>query len=405
MIVCALLSRFSLVAALDDRRELLATPVALAPEPGRRQLVGEISAAAEAYGVSEGMPLGEALARCPELTLATPDPEGVRALWGELLDRLERIGAACESDRPGEVYFDAEGLRGIHGGTLDDVIGAAARALGRPARIGCGSGRFSAYAAALRARPRRRSSVAGAVTVPAGAVRTFLAPLPVGLLRSRPGLEGLPETLERLGIETLGELAALKAANVAERFGHPGLLALDLAGGHDTPLEPRRPAEPVGEQLDLPESIAGPQLERALELLLGRLLSRSERRGRTLRALAVSARFVEGGTWRRRVTLRQASADPDRLRTTLVPRLVELPAPAESLGLEVEAWGPPARDQGRLVEDRSPRAVRRARIAEAVDQVRQSAGYEAALRILEIDPDSRLPERRAALAPYSEGGS
>ena len=44
------------------------------------------------------------------------------------------------------------------------------------------------------------------------------------------------------------------------------------------------------------------------------------------------------------------------------------------------------------------------RIAEAVSQVRQAAGYDAALRILEIDPDSRLPERRATLAPYPNDG-
>ena len=91
----------------------------------------------------------------------------------------------------------------------------------------------------------------------------------------------------------------------------------------------------------------------------------------------------------------------------LAPKIGELPAPAESIGLEVEAWGPPAHDQARLMEDRSPAAVRRARIAEAVGQVRQAAGRDAALRVLELDPESRLPERRAALAPYpiEEDGS
>jgi protein ImuB len=44
--------------------------------------------------------------------------------------------------------------------------------------------------------------------------------------------------------------------------------------------------------------------------------------------------------------------------------------------------------------------VRRARIAEAVGQVRQAAGSDAALRVLEVDPESRIPERRAVLAPY-----
>jgi nucleotidyltransferase/DNA polymerase involved in DNA repair len=395
MVVCILFSRFALVAALEGRRELMGEAVALAPEAGRRQVIGEVSPAAEAFGVVQGMRVGEALARCPELRLVPPDPDGVRSLWRTVLDRLERIGAACESDREGEAFFEADGLRGIHGG-LDGVLQAARTAIGRGARIGCASGRFSAYAAALRARPRRRSSV----TVQAREVRAFLAPLPVGLLRSRAGLEHLPELLERLGIRTLGELAALPPAAVAERFGHPGLLALDLAQGRDTALEPRRPPEPVVERLELPEAASGPQLERALELLVARVLSRPERRGRTLRALGLAARFVEGGTWRTKATLRSASADAGRLQLVLAPKLSELPAPAESISVEVEAWGPPAQDQGRLVEDRSPAAVRRARIAEAVGQLRQAVGPEAALRVLDVDPESRLPERRAVLAPY-----
>jgi protein ImuB len=238
------------------------------------------------------------------------------------------------------------------------------------------------------------------VIVPARAVRSFLVPLPVGLLRSRAGLEELPDLLDRLGIRTLGELAALPVSAVAERFGHAGLLALDLARGRDTPLEPRRPPEPVVERLELPEAALGHQLERALELLVARVLSRPERRGRTLRAVALAARFVEGGTWRTRVTLRRASADAAGLQLVLVRKLGELPAPAESIGLEVEAWGPPAHDQERLIDDRSPAAVRRARIAEAVGQVRQAAGADAALRVLEVDPDSRIPERRAVLSPY-----
>src|SRR5215210_7207791 len=156
MVICVLFSRFALVAALDGRRELMGEPVALAPEAGRRQVVGEVSPAAEAFGVVSGMRTGEALARCPELRLVPPDPDGVRSLWRVALDRLERIGAACESDREGEAFFEAGGLRGIHGG-LDGVLAAARTAVGRGARLGCAPGRFSAYAAALRARPRGRS--------------------------------------------------------------------------------------------------------------------------------------------------------------------------------------------------------------------------------------------------------
>ena len=57
--------RFALTTAVGDRSELLRRPVALAPEPGGAQQVGEVSLAAEAFGIQPGMRLGEALARCP----------------------------------------------------------------------------------------------------------------------------------------------------------------------------------------------------------------------------------------------------------------------------------------------------------------------------------------------------
>jgi protein ImuB len=417
MVVCVLYPRFELLAALGDRRALLAEPAALAPEAGREQVVGEVSAPAEAFGVVRGMRLGEAMSRCPALRLVPPDPEGVRSLWHAVLDRLEAIGAAVESDSAGAAFFEPGGLHGLHGGDLAGVLAAAGRALGPGARMGAAPCRFAAHAAALQARARRRTSAAGAAKPPlrggaAGAslrgavvvadeaARDFLAPLPVALLRTRPELQALPEVFERLGIRTLGEVAALPSRAVAERFGHPGLLALDLARGRDTPLAPRRPPEPVVERLDLPEAASGQQLERALELLVARVLARRERRGRALRGLAVSARFVAGGTWRTAITLRQASADPERIRLALGPKLAELPAPAESLGLEVEAFGPPAQDQGRLLDEAA--AVRRARLGEAVRQARQAAGAEAALKVLDVDPGSRVPERRAVLAPFPE---
>src|ERR671936_1157559 len=112
MVVCALYPRFELLAALGDRQALVAEAVVLAPEAGGPQVVGETSAAAEAFGVVRGMRLGEALSRCPELRLVPPDPEGVRALWSRMLDALGGIGAAVESDRAGMAFFEAGGAYG-----------------------------------------------------------------------------------------------------------------------------------------------------------------------------------------------------------------------------------------------------------------------------------------------------
>ncbi|MBA2240618.1 MAG: hypothetical protein H0W09_05160, partial [Solirubrobacterales bacterium] len=69
VVACALVPRFSLLVALGGRREAMGDPVALAPEAGGPQTVGESSGAAEAFGVRAGMGLSEALARCPALGL------------------------------------------------------------------------------------------------------------------------------------------------------------------------------------------------------------------------------------------------------------------------------------------------------------------------------------------------
>jgi nucleotidyltransferase/DNA polymerase involved in DNA repair len=425
-VVCVLIPRFELTIAAGDRTELLQTPAALAPEPGAAEKVGEVSLAAEAFGVHVGMRLGEALARCPRLMLVPPDPVGVADAWERLLVRLESMGAAVEPERPGLVCFDATGLLRLYGG-LRGVLDAARHALRAPARFGVAPSRFAGVAAATQARVRRPEIVGGAAGVPAGAgrlpvgpgggpagargpstsggaaaraqARSYLAPLPVALLRARPALTDLPEALERLGIKTLGELAALPAAALADRFGSNGLLAHELANGGDGALRPRPAAEYLRESLELPEAASGAQLEQGLGLLIDRLLARRERRGRTFRSIVLSAVLVEqGGTWREQVVFREALADPVRMRLVLAPRLSLMPAPAELLRIAVERFGPPASDQRVLLQD--PAAGRAARLREAIRQARAAAGPEAALRVLEVDPDSRFPERRAVLAPF-----
>jgi protein ImuB len=393
-IVCLLLPRFQLTVAAGDRSELLQAPTALAPEPGGVQVVGEVSLAAEAFGVHPGMRLGEALARCPRLTLVPPDPAGVADAWERVIVRLESIGAAVEPERPGLACFDARGLLRLHGG-IEGVLAAARRALRAPARYGVAPSRFAAVAAATRARARRPVIVLGGREQ----AQAFLESMPVALLRARPALAELPEALERLGISTFGELVAIPPAALADRFGTAGLLAHELASGGDGALRPRPASEFVRESLELPEAASGLQLERALGLLIDRLLARRERRGRTVRSVVLGAVLVEhGGTWRERVTFREALADPVRMRLVLAPRLAAIPAPAEELRLAVERFGPPAGDQRALLQD--PAAARRDRLQEAIRQARAAAGPDAALRVLEVDPGSRLPERRALLTPF-----
>jgi protein ImuB len=367
-------------------------------------VVGDVSGAAEAFGIHGGMRLGEALSRCPELRLVAPDAERAEERWELLQRRIEGIGAEIEPARAGEVFFETRGLEPLWGDTGAVLAKArrAARAAQVPSvRLGAGPTRLCAHAAAVRARARRPPMI-----VPAGTGREFLARLEVGLLRERLDDEwdraAVPDTLERLGVRTLGELAALPDAAVADRFGAAGLRALRMARADEDPLRPRRRAETLSQRLELPEACSGQQLERALGLLLDRLLADRARRGRSLRSVRLAARLAGGGSWRADVTLRSASADRERLGLALAPKLGKLPGPASELSVRALAMGPAAHDQPSLT--RSPREHRHERLAEAVSQARAAAGSDAVMRVLEVDPDSRVPERRVMLTPFPEEG-
>src|SRR6185312_3535844 len=133
------------------------------------------------------------------------------------------------------------------------------------------------------------------------------------------------------------------------------------------------------------------------EMLVDRLLARGERRGRTLRSVVLSARLVEGGTWRDRFVFRAAIADAVRVRQALTSRLELLPAPADALRIEVDGFGPAHPQASALFDDGA--AQRRRRLGEAVRQARAAAGPVGGLGMLALDPESRVPERRIVLAP------
>jgi protein ImuB len=397
MVVCVHIPRFELTVAAGGAQALAGRALALAPMMGAELRVGEVSGAAEAYGVTAGMPLGEALVRCPELELIPADPLAVAEAWEGVVCALEGVGAAVEPAREGLAYFDADGLRGMYGSDAH-TIAVARRALWRPVRIGVGPTRFCALAAAFATNARR------AKVIDAQAARRYLAARPVDLLGFREETAALVEPLGRLGVRTLGELRELGPTPpdaLADRFGEPGVIAHRLAGGDDGPLVPRSVEDTLEESLEVGDAGSGVMLQRVLGVLVDRLLARPERHGRSLRAVVLSARLVGGGTWRERVVFRQALSDARRVGLALSLRLPLLPAPAESLRLGVDRFGPADGEQHTLLElePTHPAQARRGRLGEAVSQVRTVAGHDAVLRAVCIDPDSRVPERRVVLTP------
>ena len=393
MIACLSIPGLELKAALRRSPSFELRPAALAPEAGTEPLLGPVTAAAEALGVRPGMRLGEALATCPGLVLVDPDPAAAEQAWEEIVRGLEDAGFAVEPAQAGVAYFETRGVERLYGG-LDAALRRALAATGPnwDARIGAASRRFAALAAASVARPGQ------VVVVRDEELSGFLAPLPLTLL---PLERRRAEELESLGVRKLGQLAGLPGGAVAERLGPDGRRAWGLArGGAAARVRGRRPPAEVAESLEFPEAVGNElTLRRALGALVETVLARPERRDRFVRKVALATRVVGGGSWRRTLTLREPTADAERIRVALAPRLVELPAPALELRIELVELTEPT---GRQLELLAAGAEDRARLREGLRQVRASTGSGSVCTVVEVAPWSRIPESRALLVPRDE---
>jgi nucleotidyltransferase/DNA polymerase involved in DNA repair len=393
MIACLSIPGFELKAALRTRPSLELQPAALAPDPVGEPLIGPVTATAEARGVRPQMRLGEALATCPQLVLVEPDPAAAEQAWEEIVLALEDAGFAVEPATLGVAYFETRGVERLYGG-LDAALRRALAAVGPQwdARIGAAGRRFAALAAASVARGGQL------LVVRDDELGNFLAPLPLSLL---PLDRQRSTELEALGVRRLGQLAGLPGGAVAERLGPDGRRAWSLArGGAAARVRGRRPPAELVESLEFPEAVGNElTLRRALGALVETALARPERRDRFVRKVALDARLVGGGSWRRTLTLREPSADAERIRVALAPRLTELPAPIVELALELVELTEPA---GHQLELLAAGAEDRTRLREGLRQVRASTGTGSVCTVVEVAPWSRIPETRALFVPRDD---
>lgn len=385
---------FALRIAVLKRPELDGAPLILGSTQGGRPTVLDATPEAIAQGIRPGQGLREAVALCPQAVVLSPHPNREQAVSEQILADLERLSPAVEADdgRPGCYAIDLSGLERSLGPPRQaaERLLVAAPAPLRP-RAGVATSKFTAWVAACQARPGTVRVVAPAAT------EAFLAPAPISLL---PLDLATLRSLEHVGIRTLGDLAALSPSAVAARFGPTGRQAWELARGDDRePVRPRLLPETVHESLTLPAPVASQEaLLFAMTRLVLRAFDRTTLRNRHVRQARLRLSLEGGQAWEQITTLREPGGHK-RVIDALGYRLqrLELPAPVEELTLEVSGLIDATSRQERLP---GFHARRDGQLVEASRHLKQRFGTSGLYRVTEVEPWSRLPERRQMLIAY-----
>jgi len=384
----------------EARHEGLATyPTALlAPDTTRK--LWQVSSLARHAGVKPGMTVSQAIGLCHTLRLIEPDPVHYDERFASLLASLNQVSPVVESAELGLAYVGTDGLEGIFG-KPQKIIDAIRQTVGpsdRPTvRLGFGLGKFTAWVAASRAKPGE------AIIVPLSAEKAFLASQPISVL---PLDSATHRRLRQLAIRTLGALAALPEEAVTAQFGAMGRRLWRLAAGYIAePVEGRIAPEPIVAALTFFTPVGERELlAHALDQLIARALKHPRRIGWRVHAVRLRADLEGSSSWLAAILLKDPTAAGARIAAPLKTRLEQSPptGAVERLVLEFTAFAPGTSELQLFARDAqaAARAGQQRALQSAAREIRMRVKRANLYHVIEVQPWSRLPERRYALIDY-----
>lgn len=268
---------------------------------GTRGVVAAASYEARRYGVRSAMPMSQALRRCPHAVVVPPNRTAYNDASASVMAILRDVTPLVQPLSLDEAFLDVAGAMRAQGRPA--VIAAHIRErvaadLDLSCSVGVAPSKFVAKVASARCKPD------GMLVVPADGVLAFLHPLPVTVLWGVGARTAEP--LRRLGIRTIGDLAATPRDTLGRAVGESMAEHLyGLAHGIDPravrtdDIEKSISADHTVE-IDLTEAA---EVRRELLRLAGEVGRRVRDRGFVARTVGIKIRFADFTTITRVRTL------------------------------------------------------------------------------------------------------
>jgi DNA polymerase-4 len=295
------------------RPDLEGRPVVVGGD-GHRGVVASASYEARAHGVRSAMPSGQARRLCPDLVFLPADHRHYGEISRRVMDIFRSFTPLVEPLSLDEAFLDIAGARHLFGTGPEIAVLVRERVRdeeGLDCSVGVATTKFLAKLASDDAKPRPsldgpRPGL-GVKVVEPGDELGYLHPLQVGRLwgvgpKTR-------ERLERLGVTTVGDLAALPLSTLTHTLGEAvGQHLHDLANARDERgVEPDQQLKSVGHEETFPVDLSDrAAVVSELVRLADSVASRLRRAGLAGRTVNLKVRFADFRTVTRSVTVTES---------------------------------------------------------------------------------------------------
>jgi len=207
------------------------------PKGGRgRGVVAACSYEARKFGIHSALPISIAYKKCPDAVFLPPDMSRYAEASHKVFDILERFTPDIEPISVDEAFMDITGSWQLFGSPLEvckKIKCVIKEELDLTASVGMAPNKMTAKIASDIDKPD------GLAVVTKEGLLDFLHPLPVDKLWGVG--QKTQESLKRMGINTVGDLAGYSASELERIFGKNGQHVWELSNGIDP-----RGVEPSG---------------------------------------------------------------------------------------------------------------------------------------------------------------
>jgi DNA polymerase-4 len=350
-----------------------------------RGVVCAASYEARVYGARSAMPSVTAHRLCPHAIFLPPRMDHYAAISRQIRAVFLAFTPLVEPLSLDEAFLDVRGCEGLFGPApaIARQIKARIRTeTGLVASVGVAPNKFLAKLASDHGKPE------GLVVVPADGVTAFLAPLPVGRLWG-VGAKG-EKRLRALGVQTIGQLAALPERVLAGQFGEAGPHLWRLAHGRDDRrVIPDREAKSISTETTFEQDLGDRSVLRAWLLhLVDQLAARLRHQGLRARTVELKVRSSDFRTRIRAASLAETTDRTDDLwqaaRGLLDAALTPAVLPVRLLGVGATRLTAEAGTQGCLFD--GEQRQRQTALDRAVDIIREQFGRRAIRRGSLLNP-------------------